>query len=67
MENEEKCIFLWWIGIKNVFLRPNSEAYDRVEQEIQADFHGGTYGRDAAGTDGGCGEGCTGVECQGRG
>lgn len=31
MENEEKCIFLWWIGIKNVFLRPNSEAYDRGE------------------------------------
>ena len=43
------------------------EAYDGDSQEIQTDFHGGPYRRDAAGTDGRCGEGCKGVECQGGG
>ena len=40
-----------------------SIAYDRGKQEIQTDFYGGAYGRDAAGAYGGCGEGCKGVEC----
>ena len=65
MRIEEKCGFSDIFRSFLLFLQQNSEAYDRVEQEIQADFHGGTYGRDAAGTDGGCGEGCQGVECQG--
>ena len=43
------------------------EAYDGDSQEIQTDLYGGTYGRYAAETDGGCGEGRKGVECQGRG
>ena len=43
------------------------EAYDGDTQEIQTDLYGGTYRRDAAGADGGCGEGRTGVECQGGG
>ena len=41
-----------------------SEAYDRDTQEIQIDLYGGTYRRDAAGTDGGCGKGCQGVKRQ---
>ena len=53
MEKEEKCGFSDIFRSFLLFLQQNSEAYDRVEQEIQADFHGGTYGRDVAGTDGG--------------
>lgn len=65
--NEEKCGFSDIFRSFLLFLQHNSEAYDRGEQEIQAEFHGGTNRRDAAGTDGRRGEGCQGVECQGGG
>ena len=43
MKSEDISIFL--INISNflLYLQHNSDAYDRGEQEIQADFHGGTY------------------------
>ena len=58
-ENE----YIWVFLMRFRKLQHNSEAYDRGEQEIQIEFHGGTDRRDAAGTDGGRGEGCQGVEC----
>ena len=64
----KKILFYAAIWRKNTnFAAEMCEAYDGDSQEIQADFHGRSYRRDAAGTDGGCGEGCTGVECQGGG
>lgn len=44
MKSEDISIFL--INISNflLYLQHNSDAYDRGEQEIQTDFHGGTYG-----------------------
>ena len=66
--NSKKILFYAAIWRKNTnFAAEKCEAYDGDTQEIQIDLHGGTYRRDAAGTDGGCGEGCEGVECQGRG
>ena len=66
--DSKKIPFYDAIWRKNTnFAAENCEGNDGDTQEIQADFHGGTYRRDAAGTDGGCGEGCKGVECQGGG
>ena len=66
--DSKKISFYAAIWRKNTnFAAEMREAYDGDTQKIQADIHGGTYRRDAAGTDGGCGQGCTGVECQGGG
>ena len=43
MKSEDISIFHISFANFLLYLQHNSDAYDRGEQEIQTDFHGGTY------------------------